>query len=118
MNIEELRDFCLSLKGVTEEMPFDDKALVFKVKGKMFCLTDIDSFRFVNLKCNPENAIELREEYEEVIAGYHMNKKHWNSVQPQGKITNELMKEWILDSYRLVVAGLPKKVQKELENKE
>ncbi len=114
MNIEELRNYCLSLKGVEEKMPFDDKTLVFIVKNKMFCLTDIDSFEFVNLKCNPETAIELREQYSEVTPGYHMNKKHWNSIKPKGKITNELMKEWILNSYNLVVSGLPKKVQKEL----
>ncbi len=114
MNIEELRDYCLSLKEVEETMPFDDKTLVFKVKGKMFCLTDIESFEFVNLKCKPEIAVELREKYDEVSPGYYMNKKHWNSVKPQGKISNELMKKWILDSYNLVVAGLSKKVQKEL----
>ncbi len=116
MNIEELREYCLSLKGVEEKMPFDDKVLVFTVKDKMFCLTDIEDYEFVNLKCNPEKAIELREQYNEVTPGYHMNKKHWNSVKPEGRISNQLMKKWILDSYHLVVAGLPKKVQKELNN--
>ncbi len=114
MNIEELRNYCLSLKGVEEKMPFDDKTLVFTVKGKMFCLTDIENYEFVNLKCNPEKAVELREQYSEVIPGYHMNKKHWNSIKPEGKITEQLMKQWILDSYRLVIANLPKKIQKEL----
>ncbi len=114
MNIEELRDYCLSLKGVEEKMPFDDKTLVFTVKGKMFCLTDIEDYEFVNLKCNPEKAVELREQYCEVTPGYHMNKRHWNSVKPAGKITSRLMKQWILDSYHLVIAGLPKKMQKEL----
>ncbi len=114
MNIEKLRDYCLSLKGAEEKMPFDDKTLVFTVKDKMFCITDVENYEFVNLKCKPEIAIELREQYSEVIPGYHMNKKHWNSVKPQGKISDELMKEWILNSYNLVVAGLPKKVQKEL----
>ncbi len=80
MNIEELRDYCLSLKGVEEKMPFDDKTLVFTVKNKMFCLTDIETYEFVNLKCDPETAIELREKYSEVTPGFHMNKKHWNSV--------------------------------------
>ncbi len=115
MNIEELRDYCLSLKAAEEKMPFDDKTLVFTVKEKMFCLTDIESFEFINLKCKPEIAVELREKYEEVSPGYYMNKKHWNSIKPQGKISNELMKKWILDSYNLVVAGLPKKIQKELK---
>ncbi len=114
MNIEELRDYCLSLKGVEEKMPFDDKVLVFTVKNKMFCLTDIENYEFINLKCEPEMAIELREKYSEVTPGFHMNKKHWNSIKPKGKISNQLMKKWILDSYNLVVAGLPKKIQKEL----
>lgn len=114
MNIEALREYCLSLKGVEEKMPFDNRVLVFTVKDKIFCLTDIEDYEFVNLKCNPEKAIELREQYGEVTPGYHMNKKHWNSVKPQGKVTEQLMKQWILDSYNLVIAGLPKKVQKEL----
>ncbi len=114
MNIEALREYCLSLKGTEEKMPFDGKILVFYVKGKMFCLTDIENYEFINLKCNPEKAIELREQYREVIPGYHMNKKHWNSVRPQGKVTDELLKQWILDSYKLVVAGLSKKIQKDL----
>lgn len=114
MNIEEVREFCLSLKGAEEKMPFDDKTLVFSVKGKMFCGTDIETFEFLNLKCDPEEAILLREKYSEVTAGYYMSKKHWNSVKTTGKITDEQMKEWILNSYCLVVAGLPKKTQKEL----
>ena len=76
MNIEELRNFCLSLKGAEESMPFDDKTLVFSVKGKMFCATDINTYEFVNLKCDPDKAIQLREQYNEVIEGYYMNKKH------------------------------------------
>jgi predicted DNA-binding protein (MmcQ/YjbR family) len=115
MNIEELRDFCLSLKGTDEKMPFDDKTLVFTVKGKMFCLTDITTYEFINLKCDPEEAILLREEYTEVKPGYHMNIKMWNSVNTTGRIPEKKMKEWIVNSYNLVVAGLPKKVQKELE---
>ncbi len=118
MNIEALREYCLSLKGAEEKMPFDDRVLVFYVKGKMFCLTNIENYEYINLKCDPETAIELREQYEEVTPGYHMNKKHWNSVKPNGRITNQLMKKWILDSYNLVVSGLPKKVQKELLGEE
>ena len=76
MNIEELRNFCLSLKGAEESMPFDDKTLVFSVKGKMFCATNINTYEFVNLKCDPDKAIQLREQYNEVIEGYYMNKKH------------------------------------------
>ena len=79
MNIEELRNFCLSLKGAEESMPFDDKTLVFSVKGKMFCATDINTYEFVNLKCDPDKAIQSREQYNEVIEGYYMNKKHWEN---------------------------------------
>lgn len=116
MNIEEYREYCLSLKATTEKLPFDEKTLVFYVMNKMFCLTNIDEFKFINLKCDPEKAIQLRDQYPEVTAGYHMNKKHWNSVRTDGPIPDKLLKEWIKDSYNLVIAGLPKKVQKELEN--
>ena len=116
MNIEELRNFCLSLKGAEESMPFDDKTLVFSVKGKMFCATDINTYEFVNLKCDPDKAIQLREQYNEVIEGYYMNKKHWNSVKTEGKITDKQFQEWIKDSYDLVVLALPKKIQKELND--
>lgn len=114
MNVEELRDFCLTLKGVEEKMPFDDKTLVFSVKGKMFCATDVTTFELINVKCNPEKAILLREQYDAVIPGYYMNKKHWNSVKTNGEISNRLLEEWIRNSYDLVVAVLPKKIQKEL----
>jgi len=114
MNIEELRDFCLLLKGAEEGMPFDNKTLVFSVKGKMFCLTNIEDYEFINLKCNPEEAILLRERYEDVIPGYHMNKKHWNSVKTNGRIPKKLLEEWIVESYKLIVLGLPKKIQYEL----
>ena len=114
MNIEELRDYCLSFKGATEALPFDDKTLVFSVKGKMFCATDIEDFELINLKCDPEEAILLREQYEDVIPGYYMNKKHWNSIKTKGKVSVKQLEEWIINSYNLVVAGLPKKIQKEL----
>ena len=115
MNIEELRNFCLSLKGVEEKMPFDNRTLVFSVKGKMFCATDVEDYELINIKCNPEEAILLRERHEDVIPGYHMNKKHWNSVNTKGKIPNKLMEEWIQKSYDLVVSGLPRKMQNELK---
>ncbi|GIM55277.1 MmcQ/YjbR family DNA-binding protein [Capnocytophaga cynodegmi] len=114
MNIEELREFCLSLRASEESFPFDDEILVFSVKGKMFCLVNIVKYEFINLKCHPEEAIELREQYPEVTAGWHMNKKHWNSVYINGKISNNLLKKWIVNSYNLVVKGLPKKIQEEL----
>lgn len=115
MKLEELKKFCLSLKGAEVKMPFDDSTLAFTVKGKMFCLTDIVEFQFINLKCDPEQAIELREKYDEVTPGYYMNKNHWNSVKIGGKVTETQIKKWIIDSYNLVVSGLSKKLQKELE---
>ncbi|MDO5105603.1 MmcQ/YjbR family DNA-binding protein [Capnocytophaga sp.] len=114
MNIGELREFCLSLKAAEEGFPFDDEILVFSVKGKMFCLVNIVKNEFINLKCDPDEAVELREQYAEVTAGWHMNKKHWNSIRIDGKIPHKLLKTWIVNSYDLVVKGLPKKVQEEL----
>lgn len=116
MHIEEFRMYCLKKPMVTEEFPFDEATLVFKVMGKMFALTGLDAPEFkVNLKCDPERSIELREQYESIIAGFHMNKKHWNTVSPDGSISNELFKELIDHSYDLVVKGLTKKAQRELE---
>ena len=114
MNIEDLRNYCLSLKGAGEALPFDNKTLVFSVKGKMFCATDLEDFELINLKCDPEEAILLREKYADVIPGYYMNKKHWNSMKTNGEIPDKLMEKWIKNSYNLVVAGLPKKLQNEL----
>lgn len=114
MNIEDLRAYCLYMPGAEEKLPFDNKTLVFSVKGKMFCATDLEDYELINVKCNPEKALLLREKYEDVIPGYHMNKKHWNSLKTQGNLSDSLIKEWVKDSYQLVVSGLPKKVQKEL----
>ncbi|TAJ13558.1 MmcQ/YjbR family DNA-binding protein [Marinilabiliaceae bacterium JC017] len=114
MNIEELRSYCLSKKGATEDLPFDEVTLVFKVAGKMFALTTLNAELSVNLKCVPEVAIELREQFAEVIPGYHMNKKHWNTVDLTGNLSDKQVHEWIDHSYDLVVAGLPKKVREEL----
>lgn len=116
MNIEEFRDYCLSLKGVEEKFPFGENVLVFYVGGKMFCLTDISSFDMINVKCDPDKAVTLREKYPDVIPGYHMNKKHWNSIVMTGTIPNKLIKEWIQDSYNLVIQGLPKKLRESLTN--
>ena len=86
MNIESFREYCLSKPGTTEGFPFDEKTLVFKVQGKMFALTDVDAFESVNLKCEPEDAVLLRETYEGVKPGYHMSKKHWNTVTIQSDV--------------------------------
>lgn len=121
MNTEQLRDFCITKKGVTEDFPFDFDTLVFKVMGKMFALIPLAKWEkgemTINLKCNPERAIELRENYESIYAGYHMNKKHWNTVNVNsGDVSDDLVKELINHSYDLVVKGLTKKLQAELEN--
>jgi predicted DNA-binding protein (MmcQ/YjbR family) len=114
MNIETFREYCLSKKGVSEEFPFDEQTLVFKVMGKMFALTNIDSFVSINLKCNPENAELLREQYDAVKPGYHMNKKHWNTLMIDGSLPDKLIYQWIDNSYDLVVATLTKKLKQEL----
>jgi predicted DNA-binding protein (MmcQ/YjbR family) len=111
MNIETFRTYCLSLPAVTEAFPFDESTLVFKVAGKMFALTDVDLFASINLKCEPENAIDLRERYPAVLPGYHMNKQHWNTVLVDGSLTDHQILEWTLDSYKLVVASLSKKAK-------
>lgn len=108
MNIESFRTFCLGKKGVTEEFPFGEETLVFKVMGKMFALTDVTNFESVNLKCDPEEGVELREKYASVLPGYHMNKKHWITVLMDGSIADKQLKEWITKSYDLVVNSLPK----------
>lgn len=115
MNIEELREYCMAKKHVTESFPFDNETLVFKVMNKMFALTGINNSPLtVNLKCDPENAVALREEYSCVLPGYHMNKQHWNTVVIDGSVDDRLVMQWIDDSYNLIVASLPKRVQAQM----
>lgn len=115
MNIEEFRTYCLSKKHVTESFPFDEKTLVFKVAEKMFALSGLEHQpATVNLKCDPERAIELRAEFPDIIAGFHMSKKHWNTITIEGNIPNLFLIELIDHSYELVVQGMTKKKQKEL----
>ena len=104
MNIELLREYCLSKKDVEEALPFGPDTLVFKVNGKIFLLTglDSDSFRF-NVKCNPDKAMELREEFPCVLPGFYMNKKHWNTIVVDGSVSTKQLKEWIDHSYDLIV---------------
>ncbi|TVR35514.1 MAG: MmcQ/YjbR family DNA-binding protein [Balneolaceae bacterium] len=110
MNIESYRNYSLSFPGATEDLPFDENTLCFKVMGKIFTICDIEEFESINLKCDPIKAIELREMYPDIVVpGYHMNKKHWVTVSMQHNLPDDLIKEWITDSYNLVVAGLPKK---------
>jgi len=116
MHIDEFRDYCLSKAGTEETFPFDETTLVFKVMGKMFALTGLDSDDFrVNLKCDPEWAIELREEYPDIIPGYHMSKKHWNTVILEDSMLEEDFVLKLIDhSYDLVVSKLTKKLKAEL----
>ncbi|MDX1586895.1 MAG: MmcQ/YjbR family DNA-binding protein [Balneolaceae bacterium] len=115
MNIEEFREICSSFEGVTEGFPFDDNTLAYKVMGKIFALTDVEEFDDIILKCDPVKAATLRDLYPEVQPGYHMNKRHWNSVDPHGYLSDVLIKEWIKDSYDLVVESLPRKDQRKVE---
>lgn len=108
MNIEELREYCLSLPQVTEDMPFDDETLVFKVGGRMFCFASLTGDLKMNLKCDPDEAIEIRETFPAVTPGFHMNKNHWNTVSVDGSIRDSMLQVWILRSYKLVVAKLTK----------
>jgi predicted DNA-binding protein (MmcQ/YjbR family) len=114
MNIESIRDYCIALPGVTEELPFGPDTLVFKVAGKVFLLTPIEGTTQFNAKCDPEKAEELRAAYPDVLPGYHMNKKHWNTVHVTGSIPSETIFSWIKDSYDLVVKGLPTKIRENL----
>ncbi len=118
MNIEELRDYCISKKGVEETLPFGPETLVFKVMGKAFLLTGLEGPELeFNVKCDPDRAIELRERYDCVIPGWHMNKKHWNTIVAKKAPNDALLKEWIDHSYELVVEGLPKKEKEKLKKK-
>ncbi|MCI2228965.1 MmcQ/YjbR family DNA-binding protein [Polaribacter sp. MSW13] len=118
MHIEQLRDFCITKKGVTEHFPFDEVTLVFKVMGKMFLLTSLHSWEKgetkINLKCNPDRAEELRGEFESIKPGFHMNKKHWNTITLNREVSDEFVFELIEHSYSLVVKSLTKKLQEEL----
>ncbi|HBL75016.1 MAG: MmcQ-like protein [Bacteroidetes bacterium GWF2_42_66] len=114
MNIEEIREYCLSKKGVTECFPFDETTLVFKVMDKMFALTDLVGDLSLTLKCDPGRAIELREQYPAILPGYHMSKNHWNTVLVDGSLSKTFICQLIDHSYDLVVDKLPRKVQIEL----
>jgi predicted DNA-binding protein (MmcQ/YjbR family) len=102
MDIESVREHCISKKGASEGFPFGEDTLVFKVKGKIFALVNLDGQLSINLKCDPDLAIELRERYSSVIPGYHMNKKHWNTIYIDGTIPDKEIISWIEHSYRLI----------------
>ncbi len=115
MNIEELRQFCLSLPGVTEHTPFDEVTLVYKVMGKMFALIPTDHDVSITLKCDPEWSAELREQYPAITGAYHMNKMHWNTIESNGSVPNELIIKLIQHSYKLVTDKLPKNIKLQLQ---
>ena len=118
MDLDTLREYCLAKPATEETLPFGPDALVFKVAGKMFLLIALDEqpLQF-NAKCDPELAIELRERYPCVQPGYHMNKKHWNTITIDGSVSSAILKQWIDHSYDLVVKSLPAKVREELQGK-
>jgi predicted DNA-binding protein (MmcQ/YjbR family) len=114
-SVEDIRNYCLSKVGVHESFPFNDTALVFKVGDKMFALLDLsDENRGISIKCDPELALELREQYSEVTPAYHFNKKHWNTVDLSGNVNKELLTRWIDYSYELAFGKLTKKMRREL----
>lgn len=115
MNIEEVRSYSLTYKGAIESFPFDDTTLVVKVGGKIFILVNLEGERSINLKCDPDQAIELRETYPAIVPGYHMNKRHWNTVYLDGSLPDDLICKMIGDSYQLVLQSLPGKIRSEIE---
>lgn len=115
MNLEQVRNFCLSKKGATETLPFDEDTPVYKVMNKIFLLANLTTPYSINIKCDPEKAVELREKYDDVVPGYHMNKIHWNTVYIETTIPDKLFYEWIDHSYNLIVKGLKRKDREELE---
>lgn len=120
MNIQAFYDYCLTKKGVSEHFPFDEDTLVFKVGGKMFALSSLTQWEkgeaSVNLKCDPERALELRAQYEAIQPGYHMSKVHWNTVEVNGDVPEKMLRELIDHSYELVFKSLTKKLQAEIND--
>lgn len=115
MDLETFREYCLKKRGASEDTPFGDDVLVFKVTGKMFALASLDEVpATANLKCDPDFALELRDRYEQVRPGYHMNKKHWNTVELDSGIPDTELRKMIDHSYELVVKGLPKAARAKL----
>jgi len=108
LDLETIRNYCLKKKGVTEELPFNENTPVYKVMGKMFLLASLSYPSSINLKCDPEKAIDLRERYSSVTPGYHMNKTHWNTIILDDSVPNKEILNWIDDSYDLVAKGLKK----------
>ena len=120
LTLEQLTDFCMDFPGTNQDFPFDTKTMVFKVSGKMFTLINVEQWmqgiERINVKCTPTYALQLREEYESIVPGYHMNKKHWNTlILHEGELSKELVFQLIDGSYNLVIQGLSKKERALLE---
>lgn len=115
MNVEEFRAYCITKPGATEDMPFGKDTLVFKVEGKMFAAAGLELFERFNVKCDPQKAIELREKFEAAVPGWHMNKRHWNTLYVNRDMNERQLKHWINHSYELVVSKLPKSKRQALQ---
>jgi predicted DNA-binding protein (MmcQ/YjbR family) len=115
MTLAEFREHCMQLPGFSEDLPFDESTLAFRVGGKIFALMDLDTFTTVNLKCDPDRAVELREQHPGITPGYHMNKRHWNTVRTDGSVPAPLLLELATHSHALVLASLPAKVRSTLK---
>lgn len=111
MTLEEFRTHCAAFPGFSEDLPFGPEVLAFRVGGRIFALMDVDAFESVNLKCDPERAVDLREQHAGITPGYHMNKRHWNTVRTDGSVPHRLLLELARHSYELVRASLPRKVR-------
>ena len=111
MTLEAFRAYCAAFPGFSEDLPFGPEVLAFRVGGRIFALMDVDAFESVNLKCDPERAVDLREQHPGITPGYHMNKRHWNTVRPDGGVPPRLLLELARHSYELVRASLPRKVR-------
>ena len=111
MNLDSILNYCAGLKGSMQDFPFDEHTLAMKVMGKIYALIDVEKANYINLKCDPERAILLREAHSAILPGYHMNKKHWNSVNLNQDLDDTLIQDLIHHSYELVVKSLPKKLQ-------
>ena len=114
MDPHSIREYCIAKKGVTEELPFDEDSPVYKVMGKIFLITNLVPPFSINIKCDPERAVELRERYEAVTPGYHMSKQHWNTVMLDGTVPRPILLEWIDHSYQLVADKLKKSDKEKL----
>lgn len=114
MNIESVREYCLSLPETTEDFPFDETTLAFRIKGRIFAMIDLEKTEWFVLKCNPDYAIELRDGHTDIAPAWHMNKKHWNQLNLYGTLSDSLIQELIRHSYNEVVKKIPRRTREAL----